>query len=277
MGWKRLKPKTEGWHGWDDYAQFYDWENAQTLGRQDVAFWQHLAKQARGPILELGSGTGRVTLPVGRVATVPLTGIDRSASMLAYARRRLRHARLASRVRLVRGDIRMLPFSERTGFDLVMAPYGILQSLVSESDLSQTLRSVVQVLAPGGTIGIDLVPDLPQWSEYRDRIRLRGFRRAGRSHVTLVESVRQDRRKGLTIFNQTFIERRGMDRQRRDFSLTFRTLSVKQMRARLEKAGLQLEAVLGGYDGAPWDSRAEVWLLLARKRGYLPRPPHFPP
>jgi SAM-dependent methyltransferase len=208
---------------------------------------------------------------------VPLIGIDRSASMLAYARRRLRHARLASRVRLVRGDIRTLPFTERTGFDLVMAPYGILQSLVSESDLSQTLRSVVQVLAPGGTIGIDLVPDLPQWSEYRDRIRLRGFRRAGRSHVTLVESVRQDRRKGLTIFNQTFIERRGMDRQRRDFSLTFRTLSVKQMRARLEKAGLQLEAVLGGYDGAPWDSRAEVWLLLARKRPDLPHPPHFPP
>ena len=71
---------TEGWHGWDDYAQFYDWENAQTLGRQDVAFWQRLARQARGPILELGSGTGRVTLPVGRVATVPLIGVDRSAS-----------------------------------------------------------------------------------------------------------------------------------------------------------------------------------------------------
>lgn len=265
--------QAEGWHGWDDYAQFYDWENAQTLGRRDVAFWQRLAQQARGPILELGSGTGRVTLPVGRIARVPLVGVDRSEPMLAYARRRLRQARGLSRATLVRGDIRALPFADRARFHLVMAPYGILQSLVRESDLTETLGSVVRVLAPGGVLGIDLVPDLPQWSEYRQRVRLRGSRRrpnsgdgpVGGAHVTLVESVKQDRRRGLTIFNQTFIERRGAERQQRDFSLTFRTLSVRQMRARLEKAGLRVEAVLGGYDGAPWDSRAEVWLILARK------------
>jgi SAM-dependent methyltransferase len=266
-------PKAEGWHGWDDYAQFYDWENAQTLGRQDVGFWQRLARQAQGPILELGSGTGRVTLPVGRIARVPLIGIDRSDMMLAHARRRLRQSRGLSRVNLVRGDIRALPFAGHIGFQLVMAPYGILQSLVRESDLKETLQSVVRVLAPGGLFGVDLVPDLPQWSEYRGRVRLRGFRRrrqgpgepAGRTHVTLVESVRQDRRRGLTIFDQTFIERRDGERQRRDFSLMFRTLSVRQMRARLEKAGLGIEAVLGGYDGAPWDPRADVWLILARK------------
>jgi ubiquinone/menaquinone biosynthesis C-methylase UbiE len=260
-------PKAEGWHGWDDYAQFYDWENAQTLGRQDVAFWQRLARQAQGPILELGSGTGRVTVPVGRVARVRLFGVDRSEPMLAHARRRLRQARGLSRATLVRGDIRALPFVEGARFHLVMAPYGILQSLVRESDLTETLRSVARVLAPGGVMGVDLVPDLPQWSEYQNRVRLNGFRRAGRSHVTLVESVKQDRRRGLTFFNQTFIERRGGERQRRDFSLTFRTLSVRQMRARLEKTGLQVEAVLGGYDGAPWDSRAEVWIILARKGG----------
>ncbi len=278
---KTPKSVAEGWHGWDDYAQFYDWENAQTLGRQDVAFWQRLARQAQGPILELGSGTGRVTVPVGRVARVPLFGVDRSEPMLAYARRRLRRARGLSRATLVRGDIRALPFVEGARFHLVMAPYGILQSLVRESDLTETLRSVARVLAPGGVMGVDLVPDLPQWSEYRNRVRLRGSRRsskngggpAGRSHVTLVESVKQDRRRGLTLFNQTFIERRGADRHRRDFSLTFRTLSVRQMRARLEKAGLQVEAVLGGYDGAPWDSRAEVWIILARKTGSRPESP----
>ena len=26
----------QGWHGWDDYALFYDWENAQTVGRRDL-------------------------------------------------------------------------------------------------------------------------------------------------------------------------------------------------------------------------------------------------
>jgi len=239
-----------------------------------VAFWQRLARASPGPILELGSGTGRVTIPVGRVASVPLVGIDRSASMLAYARRRLRRARSVSGVHLVRGDIRTLPFAVRgsasakgRGFQLVMAPYGILQSLVRESDLRATLRSVADVLAPGGLFGLDLVPDLPEWSEYDRRIRLRGLRRAGRSHVTLVESVRQERSRGLTIFDQTFIERTGRGQSRHEFSLVFRTVSVPQMRRRLERAGFRVEAVLGDYEAGSWDPRADVWVILARKAG----------
>lgn len=259
--------KKEGWHGWDQYARFYDWENARTLGRRDVRFWQALARRAGGPILELGSGTGRVTVPVARSTSAPLVGIDRSEPMLTHARRRLRRSRRLAHIALVRGDIRALPFRFRPGFHLVMAPYGILQSLLRDADLAATLRSVADLLAPGGLFGIDLVPDLPSWSEYRRRVRLRGFRRQGQSQVTLVESVRQDRRRHITIFDQVFIERRNGVRTRQDFSLTFRTLSVPQMRRRLEQAGLQVEAVLGDYDGGPWDPRADVWLILARKMG----------
>ena len=29
----------EGWHGWDGYAPFYDWENVRTVGRLDIRFW----------------------------------------------------------------------------------------------------------------------------------------------------------------------------------------------------------------------------------------------
>jgi len=166
---------------------------------------------------------------------------------------------------LVRGDIRALPFQFPPGFDLVMAPYGILQSLLRDADLADTLQAVAEVLAPGGLLGIDLVPDLPNWSEYRKRVQLRGFRRNGRSQITLVESVRQDRRRRVTIFDQAFIERRGSVRMRQDFSLTFRTLSVAQMRHRLEQVGLHVETVLGDYDYGQWDARADVWLILARK------------
>ena len=68
----------EGWRGWDEYAPFYDWENARTLGRRDVPFWRRFALDAPGHVLELGCGTGRITLPLGR-AGVRIIGIDRSA------------------------------------------------------------------------------------------------------------------------------------------------------------------------------------------------------
>src|SRR3954467_6659816 len=127
----------EGHEGWDDYAPFYDWENARTLGRRDVPFWRNLAIHAGGPVLELGCGTGRIAMPIGR-AGVTLVGIDRSDAMLARARARVRRSRLDQRVHLVRGDIRYLPFrkpgrsraavSAAGPFPLVMAPYGVLQS-----------------------------------------------------------------------------------------------------------------------------------------------------
>ena len=146
-----------------------------------------------------------------------------------------------------------------------MFPWAALQSLTRERDLHATLASVHRVLARGGLFGIDLVPDLPRWSEYRGRVSLEGRAEGGRT-LTLVESVRQDRRRRLTIFDQTYIERRGREERRHRFSLTFRTLSVPQMARRLERAGFAVEAVLGDYQGGPWDERADTWVVLARRR-----------
>ena len=69
--------------------------------------------------------------------------------------------------------------------------------------------------------------------------------------MTLVETVRQDRAKGLTIFDQEFTERAGRRRRVHRFALTFRTLSVPQMARRLEKAGFEVTALLGDYRGGP--------------------------
>jgi ubiquinone/menaquinone biosynthesis C-methylase UbiE len=254
----------QGWHGWDEYARFYDWENAQTVGRRDIAFWRRIALGTDGRALELGCGTGRVAMPIARAGRA-LVGVDRSDAMLARARRRVNRARLQRRLRLVRGDIRHLPFPDRS-FALVMAPYGILQSLLVERDLKQTLESVARVLARKGLFGLELVADLPAWDEYSKRVSLRGKRGANGSPITLLESVTQDRVKGITRFEQEFVEGRGRSARRRTFSLAFRTVTVPQMAKRLENAGLEVEALLGDYQGGPWDLRAEAWIILARRR-----------
>jgi ubiquinone/menaquinone biosynthesis C-methylase UbiE len=254
----------EGWHGWDDYAPFYDWENARTVGRRDIRFWQRLAEQCGGPVLELGCGTGRVAVPVARTVD-RVVGIDRSDAMLRQAQRRLRRGGRGTLLRLVRGDVRSLPFLGASRFRLVMAPYGMLQSLLRDRDLRDTLRSVFGVLRRGGTFAMDLVPDLPRWSEYARRVSLRGRGRGGAVRISLIESVRQDWSRRLTIFDQEFVERRGHMRTAHRFSLVFRTLSVRQMRGRLRRAGFTIETVLGDYTGGEWHREAETWIVLARK------------
>jgi SAM-dependent methyltransferase len=260
--------KREGWTGWDTYAPFYDWENARTLGRRDVPFWRNVALQSTGPVLELGCGTGRISLPLAR-AGVSVVGIDRSAAMLARASKRLAAlrrrtaARGTAHLHLVRGDIRLLPF-EPGSFHTVLAPYGILQSLLRDRDLDATLGSVAQVLSAGGRFGVDLVPDVPNWREYANKVQMKG-RAAGGAHLTLVETVRQDRRRHLTIFEQTYIERRGREVREHTFDLTFRTLPIPTFIRRLERAGFAVDAVLGDYRGGAWDERADVWIMLARR------------
>jgi ubiquinone/menaquinone biosynthesis C-methylase UbiE len=255
---------TEGWRGWDDYAPFYDWENARTLQRRDVAFWQRLATAQNGPVLELGCGTGRIAVPVAR-AGARIVGIDRSEEMLARARRRVKRGQLSGRLSLVRGDIRALPFGARTKFSAVLAAYGILQSLTRERDLQSTFASVARVLKRGGLFAIDVVPDLPKWDEYRNRTSLTG-RHGRHTTLTLVETVRQDRARRLTIFDQEYRTRTGGERQVHRFSLTFRTLSVPQLTRRLDHAGFRVLSILGDYQGGPWDPRADVWVILAKKR-----------
>jgi ubiquinone/menaquinone biosynthesis C-methylase UbiE len=284
------KKQTEGWQGWDTYAPFYDWENAQTLGRRDVSFWQRVAAKAKGPVLELGCGTGRISLPLAK-AGAQVVGIDRSAPMLERAARQLARSKTlksqilkskvlksqilkqiqnsknpkihrSSPLTFVRGDIRALPFEDGT-FPMVLAPYGVLQSLIRPRDLTATLASVSRVLCPGGVFGVDLVPDVPKWREYKNRVQMRG--RARGAKLTLIESVSQDAKRRLTRFEQTYVEQRGTRTREHRFDLTFRTLSVPQMTRQLERAGFIVDAVLGDYRGRPWDDRADVWIIMARR------------
>ncbi len=255
--------KSEGWHGWDTYAAFYDWENARTLGRRDVAFWRRTLRAEQARTLELGCGTGRLLVPMARTG-VPMVGIDRSSEMLARAAARVRRLPRAQRPRLIRGDIRTLPFPDRA-FGVVMAPYGLLQSLLRESDLSALLADVHRVLRRGGLFGIDLVPDLPAWREYNEKVSMRGVGPRG-GELTLVESVRQDRRRKLTIFDETFVERIGRRQAKHSFSLTFRTLSLPDVVERIGAAGFEVEQLLGDYRGERWTDDSSEWLILARRR-----------
>ncbi|WP_396624511.1 class I SAM-dependent methyltransferase [Luteitalea sp.] len=251
-----------GHEGWGAYAPFYDWENARTMGRRDLTFWRHLAAQVAGPVVELGSGTGRLTVPLHRQG-IPIVGVDYTAEMLRRVAPRARRSR-TTRPRIVRADASRLPLADEA-FRLVMAPYGFLQSLLSDAMLARTIREAYRVLAPGGLIGVDLVPDVPKWRQYTRKVVFFSPEGPRGLPITLRETVRQDREKRLTTFEQEYIEGRGAAKQVTPFTIRFRTLPLPAVARRLERAGFEVEAILGDYRGGAWDPRADVWLLLARK------------
>jgi len=252
---------------WDKYAPFYDWENARTMGRRDLPFWKKFAGTRRRG-LELGCGTGRLLVPLAR-GGASMVGIDMSAGMLARARARIARLPRHRRPRLLRGDICALPLQSGS-MSSVFAPYGVLQSLTSDAAFDSALAEAARVLTPGGRLGIELVPDLADWETYQRQTRFIGT--LGARRVRLVESVRQDRARGLTIFDEEFTLGAGRRARVHRFSLTFRTLAMGDVLARLERAGLEIDAVQGSYRGGVWTEDADVWIIIARRSVPVPRP-----
>jgi len=138
--------------------RYYD--HAFRAHRRDLAFYAELARRARGPVLELGAGTGRITFALLQ-AGAQVTAVDRAPAMLERARERAERLPAAqrARLRLVKGDVRSLKLRER--FGLVLAPFNLLMHMYTRRDLERALEVVRAHLAPRGVLAFDvLAPDL---------------------------------------------------------------------------------------------------------------------
>ena len=123
-------------------------------GRPDVPFWVAWCREAGGPVLDLGCGTGRITFPLAE-AGLEVVGLDASERMLLVARRRLQEApsELAARVRFVHGDMRE-PVAGP--FACAIIPLTTFALLLTDNDRRRTLDAVRTSLRPGGSSGFIL-------------------------------------------------------------------------------------------------------------------------
>jgi len=135
-------------------ADYYDYL-PQVEGRADAEFFVSLARQAEGPVLELGCGTGRVLAPIA-AAGCRITGLDLSDYMLERCRQKLaaQPAEVRERVRLVRGN--MIEFDLRETFKLVLLPFRPFQHLLSVEEQLACLHAAHRHLARQGKIVLDL-------------------------------------------------------------------------------------------------------------------------
>ena len=122
--------------------------------RSDIGFYVEEARRAQGRVLELGCGTGRVLLPIAREGFA-ITGVDASQKMLERCAAKLAadEPRVRERVELHRSDVRELSLDGR--YDLVIAPFRVVQHLTSIEDQLRFLERVAVNLAPGGRFVFD--------------------------------------------------------------------------------------------------------------------------
>ena len=112
----------------------------------------------KGPVLELGIGTGRIALPL-TAKNVEVHGVDASAPMVEQMRAKPG----GERIKLYLGNFAEVPVAGK--FALVYVVFNTFFMLGSQEEQVQCFRNVAQHLAPGGCFVIEaFVPDVTRFS-----------------------------------------------------------------------------------------------------------------
>src|SRR5713226_1122327 len=136
-------------------ADYYD-ESPVVKGRlQDVVFYRDAARDFGDPVLELGCGTGRITMALAE-AGKRITGLDLSERMLerAVKKRGALRVEARERVHLVQGNMAGFDLGEK--YRLVIIPFRPLQHLLEVRQQMDCLDCVRKHLAPGGRLILDV-------------------------------------------------------------------------------------------------------------------------
>jgi len=199
-----------------------------------------------GRVLDLGCGFGRHTLAMRRQG-LSAVGLDLSADLLERAEE--------LEGRLVRGDMRALPFTDRAfdGVTMLFSSFGYFD----ERENAMVLDELARLLRPGGMVVLDLMN--------ADRIR-----------ATLVPESRKER-DGRVLIERRSLEEWGRrvtkavtllepDGSERSWREDVRLYGPEELRALLNPRGLDVARVEGDFDGSEATPDSPRHIVWARRR-----------
>lgn len=121
-----------------------------------LEFYSRLAAEAKGPILDVACGTGRVMLPLLQ-AGHDVDGLDLFEGMLGTLREKAAAAGFAPK--LYRSDMRQ--FDLERCYALIVIPFNAVVHNLTQADQISCLASCHRHLLPGGVLAFDTF--FPSW------------------------------------------------------------------------------------------------------------------
>ncbi|WP_050436364.1 class I SAM-dependent methyltransferase [Chondromyces crocatus] len=248
----------------------------QTYARrtEDVAYYVDLASKHGGPILEVGCGNGRITLPIARLG-LDIVGVDRSAPMLDDLRRRMQQepTHTVDRIDVRRGDMRRLRLGRR--FPLVICPFNAFLHLYERKDVEAFLARTREHLTPNGSLVFDV--SMPQPSELaRDPARAYStprFRYPDASSSSMLvrysERFDYDKLRQVLFVAMEFSPVNGGDSWMTP--LAHRQFHPQELEALLHYNGFRITSLEGDFEGSAATSDSESLVFHCKlRRGWRP-------
>jgi len=237
---------------WD--GAHYDADNA--LAQADLPFYLKEAEKAKGPVLELACGTGRLTIPMAR-AGINITGVDISSPMLSRAREKA--AISGCKIPFIRSDIRS--FSVNRKFKLIFIPFNSLQHLHDRISLERFFYRVKAHLAGGGRFILDVFNPNPYYlvRDPQELIPIAHYKDPSGRDILVNESYFYDRasQAARPVWHYK-LGRRGMGSKK----LNMRCFFPLELEMLLHYNGFAINAKYGDFDRSPFHGDSPKQILV---------------
>lgn len=239
----------------------------------DVEWYRQKATASGGPVLELGAGTGRITIPVAE-AGIRVTALDLDEGMLAKLRDKVaaQPDDVRARISVLQGDMRSFALDEI--FALVIIPFRAFLHNLTVDDRLAALKRAHDHLQPGGELAFNVFhPSLEYMSAHAGR-------QAGTWRWIGTKDLPEG---GFVIFSDASRYYTAQQRLRslirtEEFSAGGRLVRTHMMRLELaylypgditqllDRSGFDLIRISGDFTGRPFERDGDELVIEARRR-----------
>jgi len=230
----------------------------------DIDFFVREAKKSSGEVLELMSGTGRVSIPLLE-AGVRLTCVDLSGELNTIFKQKLEEKGLKADIYQM--DICELQLPNK--FAMVIIPFQSFAHLANLQDQRKALEHIYNHLLPGGMFICTLGNPVTRKQVVDDQLRL--FRRYPlpdeRGSLLLWIRENLDPVDNRVVQALQFYEEydlKGVLRSKRMLELHFRLTSRDEFERMVKETGFVFKAFYGDYDYSEFDESSSpfiIWFL----------------
>jgi SAM-dependent methyltransferase len=241
-----------------DFPELYDEQYRHY--RDDVLFYLSLANDYGSPVLELGAGTGRVSLVLAK-AGHKVTGVELSQAMVEKGQERISEENLSHLITLRQGDMRNVELSQT--FPVVIAPFNTLMHAYTLPDQDATLDTVKKHLELGGVFAFDLYT--PNFSGLNVLKREAEWEHVGGENAELFLYQTHDEDKQV-LESRYYLDTVQPDGtvKRRTSVLTQRYYTRFEVERMLKQHGFQNVQIFGGFDKRRYSAKEAVMVVVAK-------------
>jgi SAM-dependent methyltransferase len=221
------------------FAEIYEQWSAEMT--EDVPFYVGLAREAKGPVVELAVGSGRVAVPVAQAIGRTVIGVDSSPAMLAKAREAAEAAAVDLDLRA--GDMRELELEEPSA--LIYCPFRSLLHVPTWADRRRVFERAAASLLPGGRFAWNVFA-----FDHAIAARLDGSHQEEPVPHEIRYAVGENR-------CEITLDSGG--------SVSVWWATKNEWLGLVDVSGLEVEALYGWFDKRPFDDESREYVWVARK------------